>query len=135
MTSLLEDPRVLAFEAAAVDQAHFDHRAHLYVAWCYLRELPLEEAIGRYVRHLKRLTRALGVPHKFHATMTWGYLILLHEALRDPALEGADFDAVARARPALFDSRGALSELYGAEELADPRAREHFVLPRARRAR
>ncbi len=33
--SWLEDPRVVAFEAASVDPRAFGHREHLYVAFCY----------------------------------------------------------------------------------------------------
>lgn len=126
---MLTDPLVLAFEAAAVDPTRFHHREHLYVAWCYLRDLPLEEALARYVRHLRQLTVALGVPGKFHATMTWSYLILLDQAMqRSP---GADFDQLLAANPALLDHRtGALFDHYDRAQLDSDEARRRFVLPR-----
>jgi hypothetical protein len=46
---MLSDPLVKAFEAGAVDPQAFGHREHLYVAWCYLKTLTLEDALARYV--------------------------------------------------------------------------------------
>ncbi len=129
--SWLDHPRVRAFETAAVDPAAFGHREHLFVAWCYLKELPLEQAVPRYVHYLQRLTRALGAPHKYHATMTWAYLILLSESMSAPDLEGADFDALLARCPRLLDVRtGLLHDYYDAGELASDRARSRFILPR-----
>jgi hypothetical protein len=128
------DPLVQSFEAGTLDPARFRHREHLYVAWCYLRELPLEEALPRYALHLRRLTEKLGVPGKYHATITWAYLILLDDAMHDPALEGAGFDALLARYPSLLDARGGmLSEYYDRAELDSDVARRRFVLPRARR--
>jgi len=127
-TDLLDDPLVRAFEAARIDAATFRHREHLYVAWCYLRELPFEDASARYVRQLRQLTHALGAPQKFHATLTWAYLVLLHEAMeRSPA---AGFDMLMAQNPALLDHRtGAVSALYGRAVLDSEEARRRFVLP------
>lgn len=126
---MLSDPLVRSFEAASIDPAGFRHREHLYVAWCYLCELPLEEALARYVRHLRELTIALGVPDKFHATMTWAYVVLLYEAMqRSP---GAGFDELLASNAGLLDHRsGALYEYYDRAQLDSDEARRRFVLPR-----
>jgi hypothetical protein len=128
--SLLDEPLVRAFEAATLQPNEFGHRQHLYVAWCYLETLPLEAALARYVHHLQQLTRALGVPHKYHATLTWAYLLLLHEALQDAALAAGSFDDLLRAEPRLLDPSHALVlEHYGQVQLDSPAARQRFVLP------
>jgi hypothetical protein len=126
---MLTDGLVQAFERASIDPAAFRHREHLYVAWCYLRELSLEEALARYVHHLRHLVTALGVPDKFHATITWAYMVLLHEAMeRSP---GVSFDELLAANPALLTPRaGALSAYYDREQLDSDEARRRFVLPR-----
>jgi len=126
---MLTDPLVQAFERAAVDPAAFHHREHLYVAWCYLQALPLEEALARYVRHLRQLTVAIGAPDKFHATMTWAYVVLLDEAMRGSP--DATFDELLAANPALLDRRaGALHAHYDGAQLDSDEARRRFVLPR-----
>jgi hypothetical protein len=125
----LTDPLVCAFERATLDSSRFHHREHLYVAWCYLRALPLEEALVRYVASLRRMSRALGAPEKFHATVTWAYVILVADAMdRSP---GASFDELLAQNPALLDHRsGALYDHYDAATLASDDARRRFVLPR-----
>jgi hypothetical protein len=126
---VLTDPLVVAFETATVDPSRFHHREHLYVAWHYLRVLPLEEALARYVRHLRQLVVALGAPGKFHATMTWAYVVLLHDAMeRTP---GTTFDELLALHPAILDHRGgALAAHYEAAQLDSDEARRRFVLPR-----
>jgi hypothetical protein len=128
---MLTDPLVQAFEQRTVDPAAFHHREHLYVAWCYLRALPLEDALARYVCHLRQLTVALGAPDKFHATMTWAYLLLLDEAMqRSP---GASFEELLATNHALLDHRtGALHAYYDRAQLDSDHARRRFVLPRRR---
>src|SRR4051812_29277803 len=130
--NMIDDSLVRAFETATVEPAKFGHREHLYVAWCYLKALTLEDALLRYVHYLRLLASSLGVPGKFHATMTWGYLVLLDEAMHDPELRGADFQALLEKHPALLD-RAALHAYYDPTELASPAARQRFVLPRRTR--
>lgn len=126
---MLTDPLVEAFENATIDPAAFRHREHLYIAWCYLRALPLEDALARYVHHLRKLAIAAGAPDKFHATITWAYVVLLHDAVvRSP---GARFDELLVENPALLDHRsGALYAFYDRAQLESDEARRHFVLPR-----
>jgi hypothetical protein len=124
----LTDPLVQAFERTTLDPAAFHHREHLYVAWCYLRALPLEDALARYVDRLRRLTVALGVPHKFHATMTWAYMVLLGEAMgRSP---NVSFDELLARHPTLLDRNAALAPYYDRAVLDSDEARRSFVLPR-----
>jgi hypothetical protein len=127
--TMTTDPLVDAFEHATIDPTAFHHREHLYVAWCYLRALPLEDALARYVHHLRRLTVSLGAPQKFHATITWAYVVMLDAAMqRSP---DADFDALLAENPSLLDHRnGALYAHYDRTELDAEEARLRFVLPR-----
>jgi hypothetical protein len=123
------DPLVVAFESRTVDPSKFRHKEHLYVAWVYLRALPLEEALARYVKHLRALATALGVPGKYHATMTWAYLLLLDAAMQE--FPDASFEELLANKPALLDHKsGAIYDVYDASELATEAARARFVLPR-----
>ncbi len=127
----INDPLVIAFERAAIEPGTFGHRDHLYVAWCYLRVLPLEDALARFVRHLRALTSALGVPHKYHATITWGFVVLLHDAM--VASPGVTFDALLVAHPLLLEKPpSALCDHFDPAVLESAEARERFLLPRRR---
>ncbi len=74
-----KDPRVeetvQAFETATVKPADFNHDAHIKVGWRYLQEYDQLEAINRFTAAIKRLTQKLGVPDKYHETITWFYLL------------------------------------------------------------
>ena len=125
---MLTDPLVQAFETASVDPKAFRHREHLYVAWCYWSELSLEEALYRYVSKLRQLGNALGAADKFHATITWAYMVLLSEAMeKSPDMS---FDELLTANPQLLDHKsGALAQYYDPKQLASDEARRRFVLP------
>jgi hypothetical protein len=61
------------FESAAIPLAEFNHRAHLTVAYLYLRAHPLEEATRQMREGIHRFNAA----HKVESTPTSGY----HETL------------------------------------------------------
>ena len=99
MTGGMTDDELLAkFEAAALAGSEFHHREHVRVAWLYLRHLPLLVAAARFHGGLVRLAAALGVPRLYHATITWAYLLLIHErmARRSAGESWEEFAAASR---------------------------------------
>jgi len=129
--AVLPDFDVDAFERGEIDPEAFDHTAHVYLAWRYLEQFPLPVALQKFDAALQRLTVQLGVPDKYHATITWFFLLLIAER------RGADCKSELRAdwlrfrqrNPDLFDSRGLLARHYRSHTLASERARRSFVLP------
>ncbi len=116
---------VAAFEDATIDAAEFEHEAHLLVGWRYLQDYTLLESITRYSGALKRLTRKLGVPNKYHETITWFYLIKIAE--RKAATDWAAFKT---ANPDLFERNPSIIQQYYSESLLSSEcARQAFVLP------
>ena len=115
-------------ESGAIDAADFGHDAHVYVGWCYLQSLNLVEAIGRFRAALIRLTRKLGVPDKYHETITWFFMIMIAERRRGRA---ADDWAVFRDANAdlLTNGSAILRRYYSRERLASDAARQLFLLP------
>jgi hypothetical protein len=65
------------------------------------------------------LVAALGVPHKFHRTVTWRFLLLLDKCMRETPTLG--FDALLEAHPALTAKH---------DDWLDERGREHVTWPR-----
>jgi hypothetical protein len=116
---------VAAFEDATIDAAEFDHEAHLLVGWRYLQEYSLLDSIKRFSSALRILTRKLGVPNKYHETITWFYLIKIAE--RKATIDWAAFKI---ANPDLFESSPSLVRQYYSESLLSSEcARQAFVLP------
>jgi hypothetical protein len=124
----LPGPTIAEFEALDFDVDTFDHAAHVYVAWQYVRERDLLDAIARYRETLIRLTKRIGVPGKYHETITWFFMILVAERVRrDP---GDDWGAFRRANPDLFRKKpGIIFDYYARERLETDAARRSFVLP------
>jgi hypothetical protein len=115
-----------AFESATLDEFH--HADHVRAAWCYLRSSPLLVALGRFTTSLKRFATAQGKPQLYHETITWAYLFLIHERLRD----GEEWDGFAARNGDLFEWRPSiLDRYYRPDTLSSDRARRAFVPPDA----
>ncbi len=114
------------FENGDIDPDRFDHEAHVYVAWLYVREYELTEAIARFDAGLKRLVVKFGAEGKYHATLTWFFLLIISERVR-PEDPWQVFKH--RNRDLIGGSTELLSRYYSDGYLFSDRAREQFVLP------
>ena len=121
-------PTIAEFEVLDIDPERFDHTAHLYVAWQYLRINELLTAIDRYRSTLRRLVLKLGVPGKYHETITWFFMVAVAERMN--GAERDDWDAFQAANPDLFKPGGAfLKSFYSQDRLGSVEARNQFLLP------
>ncbi|MGE0044115.1 MAG: hypothetical protein AB7H88_02895 [Vicinamibacterales bacterium] len=108
--------------------AEFHHADHIRMAWLYVRECGLEEAIARFSRDLRHFAAAKGAPGLYHATITWAYLALIAE--RDAQAPGAAWDTFAQANPDLFAWKPSVLDTYYSEaRLWSDEARARFVMP------
>lgn len=125
-TAVMSDREfVAALEACALPAELFDHREHVRLAWLYLREETLLEALPHFITSLKRYAGSLGASGKYHETITYAFLFLIHERMqRDGA---RTFEEFATANPDLFGP--ILKRYYRAETLASDLARTTFVMP------
>jgi hypothetical protein len=106
MTSDLETRYSIdGFEAADIDPDRFDHEAHIYVGWLYVKTFPRDEAIARFDAALQRLTAKIGATGKYNAMITWLFLLLIDER----AQEGDDWLAFRRRNDDLFENRPRLN--------------------------
>ncbi len=80
--SYLKDPLVLGFENGSLNLKEFNHRQHLYVAWCYLKSLSLETSVERYMRYLRVLLESAGQSFRFSADVTRAYFQRLDEIMK-----------------------------------------------------
>jgi len=120
---------VAAFEACAIPAGDFRHADHVRLAWIYLRHHALLDAIERFTTSLQRFARHHGAPGLYHETITWAYLLLIHERMqRDGAPK--DWDSFREANSDLFDRRPSLLDRYYVPGTLDSDlARRIFVLP------
>ena len=117
-----------AFERGEIPPADFDHRAHVRVAWVYLREAEsLEAATARMRGAIQRFAAAANAAQKYHETITVLWMRLLAAAaaaVRQPC-ELADLLA---ARPELADKDLPL-QYYSRERLFSDAARRGWIEP------
>ena len=136
-----------AFEANRIAPANFHHRDHIRAAWAVLCQYPLAEALHRYRAALLRIAARAGKPGIYHETITWAYLLLIHERLAEvsPAIakgreaaglagptgvEGLHFAEFAARNPDLLTWRPSILDAYYSKEvLGSEHARRVFVLP------
>ena len=123
---LTDEALVRGFERAALQPGEFHHAEHVRVAWLYLRRFEPAEALRRYVDGIRRLSQVLGAPEKYHETITWAYLLLIGQRMR----EGESWSDFAGRNPDLLDWKDSvLKRYYSPELLGSDAARERFFLP------
>lgn len=125
------DARFLhAFENASLRADQFRHRDHVRAAWLCLQQGTLMQAIERFTTALRRFTERQGKPERYHETITWCLLLLIHERWqRSPARSWEQF---ADGNPDLMAWHPShLHHYYKASTLASPFARRVFVMPDA----
>src|SRR4026209_2803688 len=83
----------VAFVTAQLPKQSFHHREHVRVAFlCLARAGDLAAGAAEFRAALRRFAEAHGVPYLFHETLTWAYLIVIHERMtRASFATSADF--------------------------------------------
>jgi len=116
------------FENDAVPEASFHHADHVRLAFAYLCEYPVLQALEKFATALKRFATARGKTQLYNETITCAYLFLIRE--RMVHCEDADWEEFARRNPDLLIWKdGVLSNYYREATLKSDLARRVFVLP------
>ena len=107
----------------------FQHADHLRVAFAYVSEFPLLEAVAKFSAALRRFALAKGKPNLYHETITWAYLFLIAE--RMARVEHAEiWEAFAARNADLFVWKGGIMDRYYSKMTLDSEfARKRFVMP------
>ena len=122
---------ITAFEACTLPPSEFHHRDHVRLAWIYLREDDLLPALTRFATSLKRYATSLGAASKYHETITWAFLFLIHERMQHTP--GKDFATFAQWNEDLFAWKPSVLERYYTPGLLGSElARTTFVMPDVR---
>jgi hypothetical protein len=119
---------ISSFEQDVNPDAPFHHADHVRLAFAYLSEYPVLQALERFSGALKRFAAARGKTQLFHETITCAYFFLIHERMaRNEILV---WDEFAQCNPDLLVSKDAvLRKYYSDAVLKSDFARKVFVLP------
>lgn len=125
---MTDDQFARAFERGEIAPAAFDHRAHVRVAWVYVREGPsLEAATTRMRDGIRRFAAAANASQKYHETITILWMRLLADAAARLATP-CELRELLEQRPELADKDLPL-KYYSRERLFSDQARAGWVPP------
>jgi hypothetical protein len=116
------------FENDEIPEGHFHHADHVRLAFAYLCQYPVLQALEKFSSALKQFAAARGKTQLYHETITCAYLFLIHERMAGG--EGEDWEEFAqRNADLLVWKNGILSRYYREATLKSDLARSVFVLP------
>jgi hypothetical protein len=90
--------------------------------------MPLVDALKRFTDSLKRFAAHNGASGLYHDTITWAYMLLIHERMQRNPVE--TFDTFEAMNPDLFAWKPSiLDRYYDRETLDSELARRTFLMP------
>ena len=57
----------------------FHHQQHVHVAWLFVQQYGMPDALGEFTAAIKRFADAKGATGLYHETITWAFLLLIAE--------------------------------------------------------
>jgi hypothetical protein len=118
-----------AFEQCSLPENQWTHCAHVRMAWLYLHQKSLVEALPIVREGIKRFNSSLSKPLAYHETITRAHLILIDQRMKSAA-SVQTFDEFCLVNPDVIDRKlSALLIHYSNETLFCSKAREMFVEP------
>lgn len=129
MHASYDDELIRQFEDCSLPLERLRHSVHIQIAFLYLCKYPVLEVLGRFPRALTSYAEAHGKAGLYHETITWAYILLIHErmARAGHAPIWAEFAAANADLMTWTDS--VLKQYYRAETLHSDLARKIFLLP------
>jgi hypothetical protein len=125
---MTDEQLVAAFESTELPGDQFTHVNHVRVAWWYLQQASLPEALLRFSTALRRFAESKGAARKYHETITVAYMLMIAGRVADHP--NWSWDQFAAANPDLFvRTPSPLAAFYTEETLKSERARTTFVMP------
>jgi hypothetical protein len=118
---------IYEFEQNTGSDSAFHHADHVRLAFAYLSEYPIFEALSRFCDALKRFAAARGKSDRYHETITWAYFFLIHERM---AGSSGTWEEFAGCNPDLLTWKGGiLGRYYEDRTLKSELARKVFLMP------
>jgi hypothetical protein len=116
------------FESDALPENVFHHANHVRLAFAYLCQYPVLQALERFSTALQRFAAARGKAELYNETITHAYFFLIRERMARSG--GAEWDEFISKNPDLLVWKGGiLSRYYHEITLQSDLAKKVFVLP------
>jgi hypothetical protein len=126
---MTEQDLIAQFECGSLPPDSFHHADHVHLAFTYLRQYSVLEALDKFPAALQRFARVHGKPNLYHQTITWAYIFLIHERIAR-ASHPQTWGEFANANPDLLTwNNGVLKKYYAEETLQSDLAKKVFIFP------
>ena len=124
-----EQSYIELFESGSISPSAFHHEDHVRLAFCYLVQCSPLEALQRFSTALRLFADANGKQNLYHETITWAYLLLIHERMAR-CIESPTWASFAEANPDLLTwKESILHHYYTQATLQSDLAKRVFVFP------
>jgi len=124
-----DDELLRQFEGCSLPLERFHHRVHIQIAFLYLCRYPVLDVLGRFPAALTRYAEAHGKSGLYHETITWAYILLIHERMQR-AGQAQSWEEFTSANADLMTwSSSVLKQYYCDETLSSDLARKIFLFP------
>jgi hypothetical protein len=124
-----EQDFIQLFEAGSIQPDAFHHEDHVKLAFCYLILFSPLEALGRFSTAVQRFAEMQGKANLYHETITWAYLLLIHERMAR-CIASPTWETFAAANPDLLTwKESILHHYYTQATLQSDLAKRVFVFP------
>jgi hypothetical protein len=126
MSSMTDEEFLATFERGGFSAVEFPHRAHLRMAYLYIRQLGPASAADRLTTGIRRLAAAHGHVDRYHETLTRAWVDVVALAMARTRAE--TFEELLARHPELLDKHLLLAH-YSREVLFSAQARAQWVAP------
>lgn len=124
-----EEEFLRRFESCELSGDDFHHPDHVRLAWLYLQRYSLIEALAKFSEGLKGFAAAKGKASRYHETITFAYLLLIHERKKRGLCEQS-WREFSEANPDLLDWKNSILKCYYNDKtLSSDFAKRVFVFP------
>lgn len=125
---MTDDEFLTAFDDCSLNPAYFHHADHMRLAYIILEGNRLLDALRLFSEGLQRFAAAKRAVGLYNETITWAYMLLIHDRMqRTPP---ASFDEFRAANDDLFAWKPSLLDtMYKRETLLSPLAKKVYLLP------
>ena len=124
-----DDEFVARFEDCTLAAGSFHHAGHVRMSFLYLCRYPVLEALDRFSASLIRFAAANGKPDRYHQTITWAFLFLVHERIVRAGRRQTWPEFAADNYDLLEWNDSILKRYYRDDTLASDLAKRVFVFP------
>lgn len=116
------------FEDKTLDPDEFNHKGHLRIAWLYLSQQPLAQAVNSVCAGIKAYAESLGAKDKFHHTLTEATVRLISERM-DSGKYRYFYEFLKNNLDLITELKQLIANQYSEELLNSERARNEYVEP------